>query len=305
MAPEHPARVADGRRDPGEGARALRHAQAHGEGVGRRRLQRLRGLQAPARRRPRVLPRSRVRSRRPHVAAHAPVLPRRGRAGCLMLCGMLDLAASRPAPEDLDALAGELSDALDPRRVARGADVRRQHGTDESFHPPAPPDIVVWPRTVEEAAAVVRACARRRTPDRPLRCRHLARGPRRRPPGRGVRGHVADGRRPAAVGRGPRRHRPGRRHPAAPGRAAAPGGRLLPRGSRRGRDPGRHGRHGRVGDHDRPLRRHARERPEPARRDRGRRGGAHALARAQVVGGLRPHAPLRRARRARSGSSAR
>ncbi len=81
-----------------------------------------------------------------------------------MLCGMLDLAASRPAPEDLDALAGELADALDPRRVARGADVRRQHGTDESFHPPAPPDIVVWPRTVEEAAAVVRACARRRTP---------------------------------------------------------------------------------------------------------------------------------------------
>ena len=77
---------------------------------------------------------------------------------------MLDLAPSRLSPEDLDALARELSDALEPARVGRGADVRRQHGTDESFHPPAPPDVVVWPRSVEEAAAVVRACARRRAP---------------------------------------------------------------------------------------------------------------------------------------------
>ncbi len=77
---------------------------------------------------------------------------------------MLDLAPPRLSPEDLDALAGELADVLDPARVARGDDVRRQHGTDESFHPPAPPDIVVWPESVDEAAQVVRACARRRAP---------------------------------------------------------------------------------------------------------------------------------------------
>src|SRR3954462_2642465 len=59
----------------------------------------------------------------------------------------------------LDALAEALAAALAPDRVTAGEDVRRLHGTDESFHPPAPPDLVVFPLDVDEAAAVVRTCA--------------------------------------------------------------------------------------------------------------------------------------------------
>ena len=64
----------------------------------------------------------------------------------------------------LDALAGALGAALAPDRVAAGEDVRRLHGTDESFHPPAPPDLVVFPLDVGECAAVVRLCAEHRAP---------------------------------------------------------------------------------------------------------------------------------------------
>ena len=64
----------------------------------------------------------------------------------------------------LDALAEALGAALAPDRVAAGEDVRRLHGTDESFHPPAPPDLVVFPLDVGECAAVVRLCAEHRAP---------------------------------------------------------------------------------------------------------------------------------------------
>jgi D-lactate dehydrogenase (cytochrome) len=49
-------------------------------------------------------------------------------------------------------------------RLSVGADVRLQHGTDESWHAPAAPDAVVFARSTEEVAAVVAACARRRVP---------------------------------------------------------------------------------------------------------------------------------------------
>ena len=77
-------------------------------------------------------------------------------------------------------LQEELIAALDADRVVTGDDERRRHGTDEGWHPPAAPDVVVYPRDTEEAAAVVRACARARRADRPVRRRHVARGPRRR-----------------------------------------------------------------------------------------------------------------------------
>src|SRR3954449_13427693 len=64
----------------------------------------------------------------------------------------------------LPALAGALAAALAPDRVLAGEDVRRQHGTDESFHAPAPPDLVVFPLDVEECARVVRVCAEHRAP---------------------------------------------------------------------------------------------------------------------------------------------
>jgi D-lactate dehydrogenase (cytochrome) len=61
-------------------------------------------------------------------------------------------------------LLDELIALLGPDRVQTGEDVRRQHGTDESFHEPALPDAVVFPRTNEECVAIVRACRAHRTP---------------------------------------------------------------------------------------------------------------------------------------------
>jgi D-lactate dehydrogenase (cytochrome) len=55
-------------------------------------------------------------------------------------------------------LQEELIAALDADRVVTGEDERRRHGTDEGWHAPAAPDVVVYPRDTEEAAAVVRIC---------------------------------------------------------------------------------------------------------------------------------------------------
>jgi D-lactate dehydrogenase (cytochrome) len=73
-------------------------------------------------------------------------------------------AAPRLSPDAVPALNEALARALAPDRVLTGEDVRRQHGTDESFHPPAPPDVVVLPLDVEEAAAVVHVCAEHGAP---------------------------------------------------------------------------------------------------------------------------------------------
>lgn len=62
------------------------------------------------------------------------------------------------------ALVADLGELLGPDRVQTGEDVRRQHGTDESFHAPAPPDVVVAPRSTDEAAAIVNVCRRHRAP---------------------------------------------------------------------------------------------------------------------------------------------
>jgi D-lactate dehydrogenase (cytochrome) len=56
------------------------------------------------------------------------------------------------------ATIGQIAQVLGEERVLTGADVLQQHGTDESWHPPATPDAVVLPRDTEEAAAIVRAC---------------------------------------------------------------------------------------------------------------------------------------------------
>jgi D-lactate dehydrogenase (cytochrome) len=55
-------------------------------------------------------------------------------------------------------LQEELIGALDAERVVTGDDERRRHGSDEGWHPAAAPDVVVYPRSTEEAAAVVRIC---------------------------------------------------------------------------------------------------------------------------------------------------
>jgi D-lactate dehydrogenase (cytochrome) len=49
-------------------------------------------------------------------------------------------------------------------RVTTSAAVRETHGRDESWHPPRPPDAVVFPESVDEVVAIVKACAARKTP---------------------------------------------------------------------------------------------------------------------------------------------
>ena len=58
-------------------------------------------------------------------------------------------------------------------RVLTGTDVLRQHGTDESWHPPATPDAVVLPRDTEEAAKIVRACREHKVPLVPSKLGHF------------------------------------------------------------------------------------------------------------------------------------
>ncbi|MGZ6617594.1 MAG: FAD-binding oxidoreductase, partial [Solirubrobacteraceae bacterium] len=66
-------------------------------------------------------------------------------------------AATEQLLDDLRALLGA-------DRVLTGRDVRDQHGVDESFHPAAAPDAVVYPASTEEAAAIVGVCARHGAP---------------------------------------------------------------------------------------------------------------------------------------------
>jgi len=66
-----------------------------------------------------------------------------------------------PARRDavIGALRGRFGDRLSTARA-----VRDQHGRDESWHAPAPPDAVVFAESVDDVQAVVRACAAERVP---------------------------------------------------------------------------------------------------------------------------------------------
>jgi len=68
----------------------------------------------------------------------------------------------------MNAVTGPASDYLFPAlrvllgdRVTASAAVRDHHSRGESYHPPAPPDLVTFPVTTEEVSAIVRECARR------------------------------------------------------------------------------------------------------------------------------------------------
>jgi D-lactate dehydrogenase (cytochrome) len=71
---------------------------------------------------------------------------------------------TRPPAASIAAGRQALADLLGEDRVSTGDDVLAQHGHDESFHPEARPDMVVWPRSVDEAAAVVRVAAEHHVP---------------------------------------------------------------------------------------------------------------------------------------------
>ena len=70
----------------------------------------------------------------------------------------------RPSPQTVEVGRRALRELLGSDRVSTGADMLSQHAHDESFHPEALPDAVVWPRSVDEAAAIVRVAAAHRLP---------------------------------------------------------------------------------------------------------------------------------------------
>ncbi len=67
------------------------------------------------------------------------------------------------AEVNVDKMQAELQ-ALLGERVSTSQAVRDHHGKDESWHHPEAPDIVVFPHTTEEVAAVVKLCAENQVP---------------------------------------------------------------------------------------------------------------------------------------------
>ena len=63
----------------------------------------------------------------------------------------------------LDPLFTELR-ALLGEHLSTSEAVRQQHGKDESFHAVAAPDAVAFANSTDEVAAIVKACARHKTP---------------------------------------------------------------------------------------------------------------------------------------------
>src|ERR1700722_8708922 len=70
----------------------------------------------------------------------------------------------RLSAADIEKVQTALRQILGHDRVSTGADVLVQHAHGESFHPDAAPDVVVWPKSVDEAAGVVRIAADLRVP---------------------------------------------------------------------------------------------------------------------------------------------
>jgi D-lactate dehydrogenase (cytochrome) len=62
-----------------------------------------------------------------------------------------------------DAAIAEIKALVDDRLSTAKA-VREQHGRDESYHAPAPPDAVAFARSTEEVSAIVKICARHKVP---------------------------------------------------------------------------------------------------------------------------------------------
>ena len=69
----------------------------------------------------------------------------------------------RPAPEVLAAVLGELATRFGERAVVN-ASVREQHCHGVGLADAALPDVVVFPHTNEEVAAIVKICASVRVP---------------------------------------------------------------------------------------------------------------------------------------------
>ncbi len=75
----------------------------------------------------------------------------------------LPLANTRVAPAARDAAIAELK-ALLGDRLSTATAVCEQHGRDESYHAPSPPDAVAFAQTTDEVSAIVKICARHKLP---------------------------------------------------------------------------------------------------------------------------------------------
>ena len=73
-------------------------------------------------------------------------------------------AAAQPSGSVDDGLLNLLAQIVGAENLSTAAAVREQHGRDESYHPSAPPDAVVYCTETDQVAAVVRACADRGVP---------------------------------------------------------------------------------------------------------------------------------------------
>ena len=203
------------------------------------------------------------------------------------------------AAETIVTATRELRQLLGTRANDTAA-VREHHSHGESYHTPAPPDIVCFPHTTDEVAAIVKIAAAHRLPIVPFGAGTSLEGHVNaihggvtidlREMNRVVRVSVED--LDATVEAGVTRlqlnkalNNTGLTFPVDPGADATIGGMTATRAS----------------GHDRGALRHdARER---ARADGGagrRRDDPHRHARAQIVGRLRPDAAVRRIGRARS-----
>ena len=66
-------------------------------------------------------------------------------------------------PPDLESAITQIC-ALVGDRLSTAMAVRQHHGADASWHPPLPPDAVVYAHSTEEVSAIVKICAATRTP---------------------------------------------------------------------------------------------------------------------------------------------
>ena len=66
--------------------------------------------------------------------------------------------------EVTEDLVRSLSDTVDSENVSRSPSVQEQHGQDESYHVCLPPEVVVFPHSVDHVSSVARLCHTHRIP---------------------------------------------------------------------------------------------------------------------------------------------
>ena len=80
---------------------------------------------------------------------------------------MMNPLTGRPAKADLDAVIAQLL-AQYGQRATTLPGIRQTHANSLTWVAPQPPDIVVFPDTTEEIAAIVKLCAKHRVPMIPV-----------------------------------------------------------------------------------------------------------------------------------------